>query len=68
MAQLAHTFIPDLKPCIFSANPPRRSLPFFRTDYMDSTDCLLLLLSIPFFYFLVFLFFTHFSCRFRVAD
>jgi len=31
-----HSFIPDLKPS-FSANPPRRSLPFFfRTDYMDS--------------------------------
>ena len=52
-----HSFIPDLKPS-FSANPPRRSLPFFfRTDYMDSPDCLLLLLSI--FVFLLFRF-LHF--------
>ena len=41
-----HSFIPDLKPS-FSANSPHRSIPFFfRTDYMDSPDCLLLLLSI----------------------
>ena len=30
---------------------------FFRTDYMDSLDCLLLLLSISGFYFLVFFLF-----------
>jgi len=59
------SFIPDLKP-FFSANPPRRSLPFyFRTEYMDSPDCLLLLLSISVFYF--FCFYT-FSCRFRAVD
>ena len=40
---------------------------FFRTDYMDSPDCLLLLLSISVFYFLVFLFYT-FSCWFRAVD
>ena len=42
-----HSFIPDLKPP-FCANSSYRSLLlfFFRTDYMDSPDCLLLLLSI----------------------
>ena len=39
----------------------------FMTDYMDSLDCLLLLLSISVFYFLVFLFYT-FSCWFRAVD
>ena len=39
---------------------PHRSLPFFfRTDYTDSPDSLLLLLSISVYYFLVFLF-LHF--------
>jgi len=47
-------------------NPSHRSLPFFfRTDYVDSPDCLLLLLSISVFYFLVLHFF---SCRFRAVD
>ena len=47
-------------------NPSYRSLPFFfRTDYVDSPDCLLLLLSISVFYFLVLHFF---SCRFRAVD
>ena len=35
---------------------------------MDSPDCLLLLLSISVFTFLVFFCFTLFSCRFRAAD
>jgi len=36
-----HSFIPGLKP-YFSVNPSHRSLPFFfRTDHMDSPDCLL---------------------------
>ena len=48
-----HSFTPGLKPS-FSANPPRRSLPSFRADYMNSPDCLLLLLSISVFYVLVF--------------
>ena len=34
---------------------------FFRTDYMDSPDRLLSLLSISVFYFLVFFLFLHFS-------
>ena len=34
-----------LKTLLLAANSPRRSLPFFfRTDHMDSPDCLLLLL------------------------
>ena len=42
-----HSFIPGLKPSI-SANPSYRILSFssFRIHYMDSPDCLLLLLSI----------------------
>ena len=43
---------------VFSANPSHRSLPFFfRTDHMDSPDCLLFLLSISVFTFSV----LHFS-------
>ena len=38
--------------------PPQPFLFFFRTDYMDSPDCLLLLLSISVSYVLVFLFYT----------
>ena len=38
--------------------PPQPFLFFSRTDYMDSPDCLLLLLSISVFYFLVFLLYT----------
>ena len=55
-----HSFIPGLKPS-FSANPSHRSPSFFffRIHYMDSPDCLLLLLSISVVYFLVFLF-LHF--------
>ena len=46
-----HSFIPGLKH-FFSANPSHPSLPFiFRTDYMDSPDWLLLLLSISVFTF-----------------
>jgi len=51
-----HSFIPGLKPS-FSANlilPTVAFLFFFRTDYIDSPDCLLLLRAYPFFYFLVF--------------
>ena len=46
------SFIPDLKPS-FSANPSHRGAPFFsfRIHYMDSPDCLLLLLSISVFTF-----------------
>ena len=41
-----HSFISGLKPS-FSANPSQRGLPFlFRTDYMDSPDCLLLSISV----------------------
>jgi len=49
-----HSFIPGLKP----ANPSHHSLPFFffRTDHIDSPDCLLLLLSISVFNFLFFYF------------
>ena len=50
---------------------PHRSLPFFfRTDYTDSPDCLLLLLSISVFFLLFSFFsvFTFFSCRFRAVD
>jgi len=37
----------NLERSLTSANPPHRSLPFFyRTDYMDSPDCLLLLLRL----------------------
>jgi len=56
-----HSFIPGLKPS-FSANPsipPQPFLFFFRTDYMDSTDCLLLLLSISGFTFSVFTLFIR---------
>ena len=43
-----------------NANPSHRSLSFFffSTDYVDSPDCLLILLSISVFYCLVFLFST----------
>ena len=55
-----HSFIPGLKPSS-SASPSHRSLSFsfFMSDYMDSPDCLLLLLSIAVFCFLVF-FVLHF--------
>ena len=47
-----HSFIPGLKPS-FSANPFHRSPSFFffRIHYMDSPNCLLLLLSISVFTF-----------------
>ena len=63
------SFIPGLKPSS-SASPSHRSLSFsfFMTDYMDSPDCLLLLLSIDVFCFLVFFCFTLFNCRFRAVD
>ena len=48
--------------------PTAAFLFFFRTDYMDPPDCLLILLSISVFYFLVFFCFTLFSCRFRAVD
>ena len=41
---------------------------FFRTDSTDSPNCLLLLLSISVFYFLVFFCFPLFSCWFRAVD
>ena len=51
-----HSFIPGLKP-YFSANPSHRSLHlFFKTNSMDSLDCLPILLSIS--VFLLFLFST----------
>ena len=54
-----HSFIPGLK-LSFSANPSQRTLLFFfRTDSTLSLDCLLIVLSIHFFKFLLFLFF-HF--------
>ena len=54
------SFIPGLKPSFLQILPTVAFLFFFRTDYMDFTDCLLLLLSISVFYFsvLVFLFST----------
>ena len=39
----------------------------FRADSTDSLDCLPILLSIPVFFFLIFLFSTS-SCRFRAVD
>jgi len=53
-----HSFTLGLNPS-FSANPPHRSLSFFsfRFHYMDSPDCLLLLLGIS-----VFLLFSFFLC------
>jgi len=64
-----HTIcILGLKPS-FSANPSHRSLSFFfRTDYMDFPDCLLLLLA---YLFLLFSFSVlHFLVvvRFRAVD
>ena len=55
-----HSFIPGLKPS-FSAKSSHRSpsLFFFMIHYMDSSECLLLFLSISVFYLLVFLF-LHF--------
>jgi len=55
-----HSFTLGLNPS-FSANPPYRSLSFFsfRIHYMDSPDCLLLLLSIS--VFLLFRFFSVFT-------
>jgi len=51
-----HSFIPGLKHSC-SANPSTVAfLFFFSTDYMDYPDCLLLLLRISVFYFLLFLF------------
>jgi len=41
-----HSFIPGLKPSFSAILPNAAFLFFFRTDYMDSPDCLLLLLSI----------------------
>ena len=55
------TLIPFLR--IF---PTAAFLFFFRTDYMDSPDCLLLLISV--FTFEFFFCFTLFSCRFRAVD
>jgi len=40
---------------------------FFRTDSMDSPDCLPTLLSISVYYFLVFYVFPLFSCWFRAV-
>jgi len=66
----SHSFTPGLNP-YFSANPPYRSLSFFffRINYMDFQDCLLLLLSISVsLLFSFFLFLHFFSCRFRAVD
>jgi len=52
-------FHSGLKTSLFCKSfPPQPFLFFFRTDYIDSPDCLLLLLSISVFYFLVFFCFT----------
>ena len=56
---LTHSFIPWLKTFLFCKSfPPQPFLLLFRIHYMDSPDCLLLLLSIFRLYFLVFLFYT----------
>jgi len=44
-----HSFIPGLKPSFLQILPTAAFLFFFRTDYMNSPDCLLLLLSISVF-------------------
>jgi len=64
-----HSFILGLKPS-FAANPFHRSpsFSFFRIHYMDSPDCLLLLLSIFCLLLFTFSVFTLFSCRFRAVD
>ena len=58
-----HSFIPGLKPSC-SANPSHCSLLFFfRTDSLDFPDCLQILLSIGYQFFLLFsfsVFFFHF--------
>jgi len=61
------SFIPGLKPSFLQILPIVAFLFFFRTDYLDFTDCLLLLLSISVFYFSVFLF-SLFSCWFHALD
>jgi len=53
-----HFFIPGLKLPFLQILPTAAFLSFFRTDYMDSPDCLLLRLSISVCYLLVFLFYT----------
>ena len=63
----SHSFIPGLKPSFLQILPIVAFLFFFRTGYLDFTDCLLLLLSISVFYFSVFLF-SLFSCWFRALD
>ena len=57
-----HSFIPGLKPS-FSANPSHRSLSFFffRIHYMNSSDCLPLLLRTSVCIFLNFFSVLHFS-------
>jgi len=47
-----HSFIPGLKLPFLQILPTIAFL-FFRTDYMDSVDCLLILLSTSIFYFLI---------------
>jgi len=51
-----HSFIPGLKPFFLQIIPTVAFLFFFGTDYMDSPDCLLTLLSLS-----VFLLFSFFS-------
>jgi len=48
--------------------PTTAFLFFFRTDYVDYPDCLLLLLSISVFLLFTFFYFTLFSCRSRAVD
>ena len=65
IAPPTYSFIPGLKRS-FSANLSHRSLPFFfETNYMDSPDCSLLLLSISVF---LLLSFSAFSCWFHAVD
>ena len=54
-----HSFTLGFNPS-FSANPPYPSLSFFsfRIHYMDFPDCLLLLLSISFYFLVLSVFYT----------
>ena len=57
-----HSFIPALNLPFLKIFPTVAFLFFFRTDSMDSSDCVPALLSISiFFYFFVFLFYIAFS-------
>jgi len=67
-----HSITPSLfhsrlkNPPILQILPTVAFLFFFRTDYMDSTDCLLILLGTSVFY--VFSCFPLFSCWFHAID